>query len=61
MEYANLASASATLPLVLLLLTTHNLEPRLTEAQRIAFNVAVLPLLSVLAIYIVADFMGALA
>ncbi len=60
-EYANLASASATLALVLLLLTRHVLEPRLTEAQRIAFNVAVLPLLSVLAIFIVADFMGALA
>ncbi len=61
MEYANLASASATLALVLLLFTRHVLEPRLTEAQRIAFNVAVLPLLSVLVIYIVADFMGALA
>ncbi len=59
-EFATLASASATLALVLLLLTRHVLEPRLTEAQRIAFNVAVLPLLSVLAIYIVADFMEAL-
>ncbi len=60
-EYARLASASATLALVLLLLTRHVLEPRLTEAQRIAFNVAVLPLLSVLTIFIVADFMGALS
>lgn len=61
MEYAGLASASATLALVILLLTRHVLEPRLTEAQRIAFNVAVLPLLSVLAIFIVADFLGALS
>lgn len=59
-EVAELASASAALALAILLLIRHVMEPRLSEAQRIAFNVAVLPLLSVLAIFIVADFMEAL-
>ncbi len=53
------ASAWATLAAILLLLTRHVLEPLLSEKQRLAFNVAVVPLLSVLAIFIIVDFLGA--
>ncbi len=59
-EVTTQASALAALVLVLLLLVRHVLQPRLTESQQLAFDVAVIPLLSVLAIFIVADFLGAL-
>lgn len=59
-EVTTQASALSGLALVILLLIRHVLQPRLTENQRLAFDVAVLPLLSVLAIFVVADFLGAL-
>lgn len=59
-EVTTQASALSGFALVILLLIRHVLQPRLTENQRLAFDVAVLPLLSVLAIFVVADFLGAL-
>ncbi len=59
-EVTTHASALAALSLVLLLLIRHVLEPRLTSGQRLAFDIAIIPLLSVLAIFIVSDFLGAL-
>ncbi len=60
-EVTTQASASATFGLVILLLIRHVLQPRLTDKQRLAFDIAVIPLLSAFAIFIVADFMGALS
>ncbi len=59
-EIAAQASAAAALALAILLLVRHILQPRLSERQRLAFDVAVIPLLSVLGIFVVADFMEAL-
>lgn len=59
-EIARQASAGAAVALVVLLLVRHVMQPQLNERQRLAFDVAIIPLLSVLGIFIVADFLGAL-
>lgn len=59
-ELTTLASGMAVVSLIFLLLVRHVFQPRLSERQRLAFDVAVIPLLSILAIFIVADFLEAL-
>lgn len=51
------ASVWATLALVVLLLVRHIFQPRLTDAQRHALDVAIVPLLSLFAVYIAVDFL----
>lgn len=60
LNVSGLASAWGTLALVVLLLVRHVLQPRLSEPQRRSFQIAILPLLSLLAIHIIADFLEAL-
>lgn len=57
-EMVKLASLWLTLTAVVLLLAQQVLWPRLTDAQRRAFDVAALPLLSMFAIYILLNFLG---
>lgn len=59
-EIARMAIVWATVALMSLVVVRHVLQPRLTEVQRHAFDIVLVPLLAVFVIYIVANFLEAL-
>jgi len=59
-DMARMAIAWATIALIVLVLVRHVLQPHLSEGQRHALDIVMVPLVAVFVIYIVANFLEAL-